>query len=288
MKSHTTLISGFVRSFASSKPIRDATITVLENKNLKFYTDYHGKFGPFEWLVGEPITLVCEKPGSFFSGYKTTQTPTLVVPPEGINHDNFLKNISFQVPSNIVYKFFSLAMGIKEDPEACQVVATITPPNTTMEDIPQGIAGIKATLSSANIEPFYFGIIPIIDKTNPCIRTLKETSLDGGVIFPNVKPGEYTLEAKKAGITFSAVEIKARKGVLVNASPPHGPRMLTEFKLKEREKKHFTFFRPALAVGLATIGLATLGPSAGIAGLTLGYVMPEITEKLKNNCARRR
>lgn len=193
------LVSGFARSFISGQPICNATITILENQKLKFTTDASGKFGPFEWPIGQPITLVCEKTGSFWSGYKTTQTATLIVPPEGINNEDYLKNVSFQVPSNMAYKLLSLTMGISENTEACQIAATITPPNTTMDDIPQGIEGVKVTLTPGIHEPFYFGMFPVIHKTNPCIRTLSSTSLDGGVAFPNVPPGDYTLEATKEG-----------------------------------------------------------------------------------------
>ncbi|WP_419421296.1 carboxypeptidase regulatory-like domain-containing protein (plasmid) [Legionella sp. D16C41] len=226
---NTVLISGFARSFISNKPLTDATITVLENAELKFKTDLTGKFGPFEWPVGQPITLVCEKPGSFWSGFKTTQTATLIVPPEGINNDDFLKNISFQVPSNIAYKFFALAMGIKEDPTAGQIAATITPPNMTLDDLPQGIAGVTVTLSPATkTKPFYFGILPVTHKTNPFSRRLNYTSLDGGVAFANVPPGDYIMEAKKGDISFSKVTFKARAGILTNASPPHGPTVLKD------------------------------------------------------------
>ncbi|WED42292.1 carboxypeptidase regulatory-like domain-containing protein [Legionella cardiaca] len=272
MKSHTALVSGFARSFISGQPIPDATISVLENKDLTFKTDSAGKFGPIEWPVGEPITLIFEKPGSFWSGYKTTQTATFIVPPEGINDNNYLKNISFQVPSNMAYKLLSFAMGGTEDSEACQVAATVTPPNTTMDDIPQGIEGVTVTLSP-NVKPrtFYFGMFPIIHKTNPFIRSLKKTSLDGGVAFINVPPGDYVMEATKDDIQFSKVLIKARKGVIVNASPPNGPTMIKEPKLNEAEKtkSHFSFFKPALTIGLVTsvcIAGAVLNKSCSYSG----------------------
>ncbi len=256
MRDNTALVSGFARSFVSGEPIADATITVLENDKLTFQTDSSGKFGPFEWSIGQPITLVLEKHGSLWSGYKTTQTATVIVPPEGINDKNFLKNISFQVPSNLAYQILSWAMGITEDPDACQIATTITPPNTTMDDIPQGVAGVKVTLSpNINTKPFYFGIFPLIDKTNPWVRSLEATSLDGGVVFSNIPPGEYTMEAQKEGAVFSKVTFKARKGVLVNASPPQGPIMLEEPKAQSIEKKpnHFNFFKPAVAIGVAAV-----------------------------------
>ncbi|WP_454784551.1 carboxypeptidase regulatory-like domain-containing protein [Legionella sp. WA2024007413] len=261
----TALVSGFARSFISGWPIADATITVLENEQLALKTDSSGRFGPFEWPVGEPITLVFEKPGSFWTGYKTIQTATLIVPPEGINNENFLKNISFQVPSNMAYQFLSYAMWKTEDPHACQIAATVTPPNTTMDDIPQGVEGVTVTLTpKVNAETFYFGIFPIVHKTNPFIHKLKSTSLDGGVAFINVPPGDYVMEAKKDNIPFSKVAIKARKGMIVNASPPYGPTMLQEPKEEvEKKSNHFVFFKPALALGLTTVSAlaATTGLS---------------------------
>lgn len=226
MQESTALVSGFARSFLSGQAIPNATIFALENPAIKFTTNNAGKFGPFPWPVGEEITLVLEKHGSFWSGYRTTQTATLIVPPHGFNNRNFLKNISFQVPSNMAFQFLSWAMGIKENKETCQIAATITAPNITMDDIPQGISEVTATLSQENKKPFYFGMFPIVHKTNPFVRTLKATSLDGGVAFLNVPPGEYTIETKKDNHSFSKVLIKARKGIVVNASPPFGPTRL--------------------------------------------------------------
>ena len=252
MRDKTALVSGYARSFVSGEYLVDATITVLEDDKLKFKTDSSGKFGPFEWGVDQPITLVLEK-----NGYKMTQTATMVVPKEGINDKDFLKNISFQVPSNIAYRFLSWAMGFSEDSNACVVAATITPPNTTMDNIPQGVAGVKVTLSpNTNIKPFYFGIFPWFHKTNPFIRSLDAISLDGGVAFVNVPPGDYIMEAQKEGVTFSKVVIKARKGVLVNASPPRGPTMLDGPKVQVIEKKpnYFNFFKTVAVIGVAAGG----------------------------------
>ncbi|RUR05551.1 carboxypeptidase-like regulatory domain-containing protein [Legionella sp. km772] len=263
MKEGYTLVSGFARSFISGEPISGATISSLENDNLKLITDSKGQFGPFEWPIGQELTLVCEKSGSFWSGYKTTQTPTFLVPPEGINNSDRLKNISFQVPSNMAYKLLSVAMGISEDPDCCQIAATITPPNKTMDDIPQGVEGVKAILSPQVKSPaFYFGMFPVVHKTNPFIRGLKTTSLDGGVAFTNVPPGTYTLTAEKDATSFSTITIKARKGVVVNASPPNGPTMIEE-RSQLVTSQHYQFFKPAAAVAA----------SICIAGLALHHYM---------------
>ena len=217
----TAPVSGFARSFLTSNPISDATITILEN-GYQFTTDNNGRFGPFQWPVGESITLILEK-----KGYQTTQTATIVVPPEGL--DKPLANISFQVPSNFAVTLFSYAMWVTIDKNACQVTATITAHNKTLDDIPQGEPGAVAILSpDPQVKPFYFSIFengPLKDKTNPFNHTLIETSDDGGVAFVNVPPSDhpYTLLAVKAGVTFSEVKFIARKGAFINLSPPRGP-----------------------------------------------------------------
>ena len=70
--------------------------------------------------------------------------------------------------------------------------------------------------------PIYFGsnVIPDPDLT--------ETTDDGGVLFYNVPPGRYTLEANKKGVTFESVTMECRAGVLVNASPPYGLQALED------------------------------------------------------------
>lgn len=57
------------------------------------------------------------------------------------------------------------------------------------------------------------------------------------------------------------VTIKARKGVVVNASPPNGPTMLQELQAQRAEQKpnHFSFFKPALVLGVAAVGACIAG-----------------------------
>ena len=55
----TAPVSGFARSFLFGLPISSATITVLETGQ-QLTTDSDGKFGPFLYPVGRPITLILE------------------------------------------------------------------------------------------------------------------------------------------------------------------------------------------------------------------------------------
>ncbi|WP_133135249.1 carboxypeptidase regulatory-like domain-containing protein [Legionella rowbothamii] len=268
MNQKTALVSGFARSFISGNAIAGGFVWPLGAKEKGVYTDSEGKFS-IEWPVGQPITLVFEKPGSYWSGYKTTQSATLIVPPEGINDKNYLKNVSFQVPSEMAYSFIQWAAGFTPSPDKGQIAATITPPNMTLDDIPQGIEGVKVRLSpEVETAPFYFGIFPITHKTNPFDKSLTSTSLDGGILFSNVPPGEYDLYAEKEGYVFSKVHVTARAGVLVNASPPNGPTQQVSqtaenalIKESARVKTNVStnsnsFFKPAAVIGLAVAATA--------------------------------
>jgi len=52
--------------------------------------------------------------------------------------------------------------------------------------------------------------------------TLTATSVDGGVLFLNVPPGEYRLLATKPGKQFTQAKIRCTAGQLINAAPPYG------------------------------------------------------------------
>ncbi len=268
MPQQTALVSGFARSFVSGNAISGGLVWPLGAKEKGVYTDSEGKFS-IEWPIGQPITLVFEKPGSYWTGYKTTQSATLIVPPEGINDKNYLKNVSFQVPSEMAYSFIQWATGFTPTPGKGHVAATVTPPNMTLDDIPQGVEGVKVRLSPAvESTPFYFGIFPLTHKTNPFDRSLTSTSLDGGILFANVPPGEYELYAEKEGYVFSSVHINVRADVLINASPPNGPTQIiepvnTESALVKENTlaktnvatNNYSFFKPAV-VGLAVAASA--------------------------------
>jgi hypothetical protein len=215
----TAKVEGFASSFLTGKPLSLADITIFETKE-KFKTDQNGRFGPFSYPVGKNITLILEKPG-----FRTTQSATITVPPDGLTGKH--NEISFQVPSYIAFSLFSIAMGVKVDENACQVTATVTDYKKTMDDIPQGKAGVKVVLTpDVNIKPFYFGIFnagPLKHKTNPFQRNLTCTSLDGGIGFLNVPPSDepYTLTAiSEDGTEFSKVRFTAMKGAFINISPP--------------------------------------------------------------------
>ncbi|MBV9575533.1 MAG: carboxypeptidase regulatory-like domain-containing protein [Gammaproteobacteria bacterium] len=217
-------VSGFAESFLSTAAIPDATITILETGE-KVKTNAKGEFGPILYPIGKSITLLFEK-----FGYKTTQSGTVIVPKEGLTNPH--NNMTFQVPSIETYYLMAAIIGAQFDENQCHVVTTITAYGKILQDIPQGEAGAKVTLTPAvNEVPFYFDIFkegPFKGKTNPFTKGLTQTSEDGGVGFFNLPPRAepYTISAQKNGVTFTEAQFLCKKGVFINISPPRGPMAL--------------------------------------------------------------
>lgn len=222
----TAPVSGFARSFITGSIISNADITILETGE-KLKTDNNGHFGPINYPIGKPITLELQQ-----SGYKTTQTGTFIVPPNGLTGP--FDNITFQVPAWETYSLLAYVIGANPDENNCHVVITVTDFHKTMDDIPQGEPDAKITLSPfINETPFYFDIFksgPLKGKTNPFTKGLTQTSDDGGVAFFNLPPLHnnqlYTVSAQKEGLVFTETKFWCRKGAFINISPPKGPMAL--------------------------------------------------------------
>lgn len=225
-ESNTAPVSGFARSFIFSSALSDARITVNETGQT-FTTNDKGRFGPFNYPVGKPLTLTLEK-----WGYETTQSATIMVPEEGATGP--YNNITFQVPSVQTFFLLSNAIGADVDDNSCHLSATITRFHKTMDDIPQGMPGAEVIITpSVKVKPFYFDIItegPLTNKTYPFKNNLTQTSEDGGVAIFNLPPRAepYTLTAQKPGVKFTKVLFLCKKGAFINLSPPQGPSEIIE------------------------------------------------------------
>ncbi len=223
----TTMInvSGVAHSFITNLPVPYGDITILEN-GTTVKSDITGKFGPFPWPANSPLTLVFDAPGSH-----TTQTATMIVTNEG-DAANPTFHVGIQVPDELTYYSFTGIIGAQLDPEKCHVVATITAHGKTMDDSPQGEADALSILTpDAGYTPFYFGVFPdgpLKDKTDPFIKGLTKTSVDGGVVYANLTPSAvpYMITAAKPGVAFSTSQFICRKGMFINLSPPEGPMVL--------------------------------------------------------------
>ena len=113
--------------------------------------------------------------------------------------------------------------------------------------VPHGISGAECFLSTKNsgdipkIEPIYFNESVIPDPN------LRETSIDGGVVYLNVKQGEYSITAEKKDSKFDSVIFNITEDdfkydvILYIASPPNSVQMIEKKvelnKNKETRKK---------------------------------------------------
>lgn len=221
----TAPVSGFARNFTNNEPISDAKVTILENgQNVSLNSK--GEFGPIQWPVGKPITFVIEK-----LGYRTTQTATVIVPPEGLTTP--YNNVSLQPIDVFTFGMFALAMGVLLDENKCHVGAAVTAFHKTLNDLPQGEENATVTLipNPTSAVPYYVDIFrdgSLKNYPNPMTHGLTQTSQDGGVIFANLEPRDepYVLMAYKPNVSFTQMSFICRKGMFINASPPLGPMVL--------------------------------------------------------------
>ena len=114
----------------------------------------------------------------------------------------------------------ALLQVVPDDASRCQMVTTVTRVGKSIYTPgAHGEDAVTVTLDPplpAEQGPIYFNSSVLPD------RSLVQTSDDGGVLFIQVPPGDYTWTAHKAGAVFSRVKMKCRAGYLVNASPPKG------------------------------------------------------------------
>jgi hypothetical protein len=190
--------------------IADAKVSLLEQPDKSMTTGTDGHFEFHGLVPGRDVTLVLEHPG-----YHPIQTGTLRVA------DADLERVTFQAVSPMMYAILAGIVGVQPDDEhCCQMVTTVTRIGKSMYDTgAHGEAGATVTLDpplSAEHGPIYFNAQVRPD------RTLTQTSDDGGVLFIQVPPGEYTWTASKPDAEFRRVRMKCRAGLLVNASPPWG------------------------------------------------------------------
>lgn len=187
-----------------------ATITILEFPDRQMVTGADGHFKFDDLPVGADITLVLEHPD-----YHPIQTGTHVLPEEG------LQQVTFQAVSHAIYTALAAIVEVTpDDSKYCQMVTTVTRVGKSIYDPgAHGEADVIVTIDPplpTENGPIYFNAMVIPDKS------LTQTSEDGGVLYMQVPPGEYTWTASKAGATFREVRMKCRLGMLVNASPPWG------------------------------------------------------------------
>jgi hypothetical protein len=187
-----------------------ATVSVVEAPEIATTVAADGTFSLQVPSGGECTFGVAQ------SNFHPTHTAVLPVGAAGLDH------IGFQVPSEGTFTLFATLAGVTPDPEACQIVTTVSAAGGPVYGAP-GVGEPDATVAispSLPTRPIYFRYISAsVIEPDP---TLTATTIDGGVAFVNVPPGEYHLTANKPGVTFTPVKLRCQAGILVNAAPPWG------------------------------------------------------------------
>lgn len=208
-----TTIEGDILPFTTEvagKRVVGAKVTILERPDLSFTTgeDAHFLFEGIE--VGTDVTLVVEHPD-----FKATQTATMKVGPKGIHP------FPIQVVSLQLYDLLAALMPLDPQQDRFCAIATTAARfgGGLYAALRQGMPGVEVELEPAarpESGPVYFNDDVIPD------RNQVGTSIDGGVLYYRVPPGDYVMRAKRSGAVFSEVRFKCRAGFVVNAGPPLG------------------------------------------------------------------
>ena len=212
-------IRGTAYTFNTPDPIAGATITVDELPGVSATTAADGSY-ELELPVGATVTPYIEAADHF--GIHT-QTFTL----DDAHDGSELDGVNFQTPSLAIYEGLKALVGgfTGRDPfeGGCVIVTTVGDARMVgmsfdefIEFHPHGVEGATVAIEPALATPIYFNADVLPDAAQAT------TSIDGGVLFPNVPPGEYTLSATKEGLQFVTVHATCKDGWVVNANPVWG------------------------------------------------------------------
>jgi len=213
-------IRGTAYTFNTPDPIAGATISIVELPGITTTTGADGSY-ELEVPAGSTVTPYIEAVDHF--GIHT-QTFTVDAAHDGLELDG----VNFQTPTTGIYDGLkALVSGFTgRDPfdgGSCVIVTTVGDARMvgmTFDQFinfhPHGVEGATVAIEPASATPIYFNSDVLPDSAQ------LTTSIDGGVLFPNVPPGEYTLTATKDGLQFAIVHATCKDGWVVNANPVWG------------------------------------------------------------------
>lgn|GEM_PF-3371432 len=212
-------LRGTAYTFNTPDPIAGATIRVEELPDVSAVTAADGSY-ELAVPVGSTVTAYIEAPGHHSIH---VQTFTLDDAHDGVELDG----VNFQTPADAIYDGLRALMTgiVGKDPfeGGCAIVTTVGDARMVgmsfaefIEFHPHGIEGATAALVPAAVDPIYFNDDVVPDPTQEL------SSIDGGVIWVNVPPGTYQLQAEKPGTEFVTVNVRCEQDWVVNANPVWG------------------------------------------------------------------
>ncbi|WCB96968.1 hypothetical protein DSM104299_05738 [Baekduia alba] len=142
-----------------------------------------------------------------------------------------LERVNFQTPSDAIYgalaALLQVPVGADGNPVQCAIVSTFSTRDVRDLDYDafvgygaHGVAGATASATPALPAPVYFNKDVIPDRSQPM------SSADGGVIWPVVPAGRYTIKASHPTSAFAPFTATCAPGRVVNANPPWGVHQL--------------------------------------------------------------
>lgn len=197
---------------SNGETLEGATVSVAEAPEYKGTVAADGTFS-LQVPTGAPLSFQLQQ-----TGFHPNQSATLPVDPAGVDM------LGFQAPTEETFNLLATVAQIHPKADRCQITTTVSRAGTA----PYGGSGLGEPDVVVSIDPLPpEGATPIYfqyfdENTIYPDPALTATTIDGGVIFANIPPGEYTLNAVKQDKQFTPVTIRCRAGVLVNAAPPHG------------------------------------------------------------------
>lgn len=187
-----------------------ATVSIVEHPEKTVVTgaDAHFRFEGIE--AGSDVTLVATHPD-----FKRSSTATIRVGESGVNP------FSVQmVPVGLFTALSALVPLPVEEDKYCAIASTVARTGGSLfVYLRQGLPGAHVALSPAvppESGPLYFNEDVLPDAMQPA------TSIDGGVLFYRVPPGDYVLTATRPDTVFNEVRLRCEAGLIVNAGPPLG------------------------------------------------------------------
>jgi hypothetical protein len=138
-----------------------------------------------------------------------------------------LRRVNFQTPTEGVYRALAALLGVPLGPggqaSECAIVSTFSTRN--VRDLSfgafaaygaHGVAGATAFATPPLPPPIYFNSQVVPDPAQ------RRSSVDGGVIWPRIPPGVYTIGGRHPHTRFASFVATCAPGRVVNANPPWG------------------------------------------------------------------
>ena len=193
------------------EPVAGATVSVLEFPGLETQTD-EGGFYELRVPASSELTPIVRHP-EYVEMRAESLSGTL---------DDFTF-VNLQMVSPQIYDLLAAALQTEPSPDHCQIATTVSVDaifGLTLEEFAafghHGVEGAVVRSDPPVPEIIYTSDFYVPD------RSLSSTSVDGGVTFPNVPPGDYVFWAEHPDRSFRSFSATCEAGVLINAGPPWG------------------------------------------------------------------